>query len=118
MKTQTFAIEKFAENVIECQRPLAQHYHDILGKAVRKSLSTLTKEQIEDLRLSLMIKGSVWILARVEEIDRDNFYDVNQKILIFKDQIFRNVKEVRPYPILGHEYNVQVRISTLNKFLV
>ena len=53
MKTQTFAIEKVAENVIECQRPLAQHYHDILGKAVRKSLSTLTKEQIEDGLASL-----------------------------------------------------------------
>ena len=109
--------ETVAENIIELQRPLAQHYHDILGSAVRKSLSELNDEQLDNLRLRLNVYGSVWILASVQGSRKEDFYDINQKILVFKNQIFKDVREIKPYPISEHGLNVQIRISTLQKFL-
>ena len=102
---------------IEIQRDLAQDRHDLLGSVVRGAIRKMNDEQLEEIRSKIEIYGSVWILARIDNIDESFFYDLNQKIMIFSD-IFHAVRQVKPFNMANSAgYNVQIRINELEKFI-
>lgn len=103
--------------IIEAQRSLAQDRHDLLGSIIRGAIRKMSNEQIEEIRHKLQIHGSTWVLARIDNIDDDFFYDLNQKIMIFSD-IFHAVRQVKPFNMANSAgYNVQIRINELEKFI-
>ena len=102
---------------IEIQRELAQDRHDLLGSVVRGVIRKMNDEQLEEIRSSIKINGSAWILVRIDNIDENFFYDINQKIMIF-DDIFHAVRQVKPFNMANSAgYNVQIRINELEKFI-
>lgn len=103
--------------IIEAQRSLAQDRHDLLGSIIRGAIRKMSNEQIEEIRHKLQIHGSTWVLARIDNIDENFFYDLNQKIMIF-DDIFHAVRQVKPFNMANSAgYNVQIRINELEKFI-
>ena len=103
--------------VIDFQRELAQDRHDLLGSVVRGVIRKMDDEQLEEIRSSIKINGSAWILARIDNNDESFFYDLNQKIMIFSD-IFHAVRQVKPFNMANSAgYNVQIRINELDKFI-
>ena len=102
---------------IEIQRELAEDRHDLLGSVIRGAVRKMNDELLEEIRLSIKINGSAWILVRIDNIDESFFYDLNQKIMIFSD-IFHAVRQVKPFNMVNSAgYNVQIRINELEKFI-